>query len=60
MGRAYVGFLPSLSESNLVVEIDRWEAVCKTPNHCGTYWSDLCLSYKVSWPTNLIITSDLL
>jgi hypothetical protein len=34
--------------------------LCTAPNHYGDHWSDLCLSYKISWPLDLVLTHDLL
>lgn len=59
MGRAHVGFISNLLGSNYCVEIDEWEMLCTAPNHYGDHWSDLCLSYKTSWPLDLVLTHDL-
>jgi hypothetical protein len=34
--------------------------ICTSPNHYGDHWSDLCLTYKISWPLDLVLTHDLL
>lgn len=34
--------------------------LCNAPVHYGDHWSDLCLSYRVVWPLDLVLTTDLL
>ena len=34
--------------------------MCTAMNHYGDHWSDLCLSYKTSWPLDLVLTPYLL
>lgn len=60
MGRAHVGFISNLFGSNYCAEIDEWEMLCNAPVHYGDHWSDLCLSYRVVWPLDLVLTTDLL
>lgn len=59
MGRAHVGFISTLHQSNFCAEIDRWWMVCPSVNLFNDYWNDLCLTYKTSWPLDLVLTPDL-
>lgn len=60
MGRAHVGFVSNLAGSGYYIDLDGWDMICTATNHFGDHWSDLCLSYKVVWPLDLVITNDLL
>ena len=60
MGRAHIGFISNLMKSNYCAEIDKWDMICTALNHYGDHWSDLCLSFKTSWPLDLVLTPDLL
>lgn len=59
MGRANLGFISNLIKSSFCAEIEQWEMICTALNHYGDHWSDLGLSFKTSWPLDLVLTLDL-
>jgi hypothetical protein len=47
MGRAYLGFISTISEPDFSVDLEQWEMICKPSSFYNSHWSDLYLNYKI-------------
>lgn len=60
MGKAYVGFLPDGFNSSFNIDVLKWSISCFNVFNSEDPWNGLTINYKIEWPMNLAISSQVL
>ena len=60
MGKAYVGMLPDGYNTSFNIDLLKWKISCFNVFNSEDSWNGLTIKYEESWPSKLILSSQIL